>query len=506
VASFSKSGAGTLELTGSAKTNSGSVTLNGGFLKFADAAQLGTSSAATHGNLVFAGGSVEYTGAGSFGRNFLVKNGGAGFHATSGSNALVVNGVSQIDFDDATPATGRTLTLSGASALANTFSAGLLDNTDASRAFSAIVKNGVGQWIVDGAGASLAPDAEVNVNGGVLGFYMNALGTTASNGGINLANNTTLRWEATNNQDLGARLKVADGATATIQVANNTTFNGGLDFAAGANTGTGALVKTGAGNLTLAGAAGTFSGGLTVAQGTVTVNHSTALGSGTATIGNGATMVVNNTVANNIAVNGNGTTGGTLVAPVALGNVSVGDRGTVSRGASIGSFTTTSMTLAAGARLEFKIWDINTQAAGVGYDQYAFGNLNLTGASVDNKIVIKLISMSTASTLGAAGNLSLLQGASGIQTFSFGSFDQNNLSLGANSSVNISDLFTFDTSQFTYTGGAASAASLWAIDFNTNSGAITLTAVPEPSTYGLGLGALALAAAAIRRRRQTKKA
>ena len=85
-------------------------------------------------------------------------------------------------------------------------------------------------------------------------------------------------------------------------------------------------------------------------------------------------------------------------------------------------------------------------------------------------------------------------------------FNAGGLNLGGNNSANISDLFTFDTSQFTYTGGTASAASLWAIDFNTSSGAITLTAVPEPSTYGLGLGALALAAAAIRRRRQTKKA
>jgi MYXO-CTERM domain-containing protein len=114
--------------------------------------------------------------------------------------------------------------------------------------------------------------------------------------------------------------------------------------------------------------------------------------------------------------------------------------------------------------------------------------------------------MSSASTLGAAGNLSLLQGVEGIQTFSFGSFNTGSLNLGANNSANISDLFTFDTSQFTYTGGSASAANLWAIDFDTTNGAITLTAVPEPSTYGLGLGALALAAAAIRRRRQTKKA
>ena len=114
--------------------------------------------------------------------------------------------------------------------------------------------------------------------------------------------------------------------------------------------------------------------------------------------------------------------------------------------------------------------------------------------------------MSDASTFGSAGNLSLLQGAAGIQTFSFGSFTAGGLNLGAsNLGVNVTDLFTFDTSQFTYTGGTASAASLWAIDFNTANGAITLTAVPEPSTYGIGLGALALAAAAIRRRRRQEK-
>jgi MYXO-CTERM domain-containing protein len=91
------------------------------------------------------------------------------------------------------------------------------------------------------------------------------------------------------------------------------------------------------------------------------------------------------------------------------------------------------------------------------------------------------------------------------QQFSFGSFNAGGLNLGSNNSANITDLFTFDTSQFTYTGGSASHASLWSIDFNTANGAITLTAVPEPSTYGIGLGALALAAAAIRRRRRQEK-
>jgi autotransporter-associated beta strand protein len=392
--------------------------------------------------------------------------------------------------------------------LDNTYSAGLLQGGDAAQAFSSIVKNGVGQWIVGGSGnAILAPNAEVNVNVGLLGFYLNALGGPSSTGNVNLANSSTLRWEATNSQDIGARLKVADGASATVKFDNSTTattFNTGFNFVAGANTGTGSLVKSGAGDLILA-AANTFSGGLTVAQGTVTVNNSGALGTGAATVSNTGTLVINNTVTNDIHVTGNGTTGGTLVSTTSLGNVDVGNRGTVARGASIGSFTTSSMTLSGGARLEFKIWDINTKIAGVGYDQYAFGNLDLSGASVSNKVVIKLISLTDGTNLGAAGNLSLMWGVPG-QQFSFGSFNTAGLNLGtSNLGVNITDLFTFDTNQFTYTGGTASHASLWSIDFNTANGAITLTAVPEPSTYGIGLGALALAAAAIRRRRRQEK-
>lgn len=503
--SLSKSGAGTLVLSGSAKTYTGTNTVTGGFLKFADAAQLGASSASVHANLIFNGGAIEFTG-GGFGRKFLVKDGGAGFHATSAVNPLLVNGADQIDFDDTVPATAtsRPLTLSGTSILDNTFSAGLLQGGDAAQAFSSIVKNGVGQWIIDGLGSTLAPNAEVNVNGGLLGFYLNALGGPSSTGNVNLANSSTLRWEVTNNQDLGSRLKVADGATATIKFDNTTsatTFTGGMNF------GTGALVKSGAGDLILA-AANTFSGGLTVAQGKVTVNDTGALGTGAATVGNAGTMVINQSVANNINVNGNGTIGGTLVAPVALGNVSVGDHGTVARGVSIGNFSASSLTLAGGARLEFKIWDI-TKAAGTGYDQYVFNNLDLSGASASNKVVIKLVSLTDGTNLGAAGDLSLIWGAAGIQKFSFGSFNTAGLNLGtSNQGVNITDLFTFDTSQFTYTGGTASHASLWSIDFNTANGAITLTAVPEPSTYGIGLGALALAAAAIRRRKrlQQKKA
>jgi hypothetical protein len=59
----------------------------------------------------------------------------------------------------------------------------VLDSGDAARAFSSIVKNGVGQWIVGGTGNTLDPNVEVNVNAGVLGFYLNALGGTGGAGG-----------------------------------------------------------------------------------------------------------------------------------------------------------------------------------------------------------------------------------------------------------------------------------------------------------------------------------
>ena len=110
--------------------------------------------------------------------------------------------------------------------------------------------------------------------------------------------------------------------------------------------------------------------------------------------------------------------------------------------------------------------------------------------------------MNTATTFGSAVNLDLPTAPANFGTFDFGTYDP----IGTGYSGNISDVFTFDTSQFAYTGGTASDAGLWMINFNDTTGAITLTAVPEPSTYGFGLGALALAAAAIRRRRQTKKA
>jgi len=244
--------------------------------------------------------------------------------------------------------------------------------------------------------------------------------------------------------------------------------------------------KKGTGTLILSGDNSGMTGNNTVTAGVLDVRNANALGAGVTTIGTGANFVSAQQVGFTTAVDGNieVSTGGSI--------------GVAAPGAAIiGNLKVANLTLQGGSNIVLKIWD-GAQAAGTGYDKLDLGTLDLTGASSANRITIKLISMSAAN---AFGNSTLVKPVdqAGFRSFDIGTNDNT-------PGVNVSDLFRFDASQFTYANGSASDAGLWMVNFNDGTGAITLTAVPEPSTYGFGLGALALAAAALRRRRQTKKA
>ena len=88
-----------------------------------------------------------------------------------------------------------------------------------------------------------------------LAFSSGSLGTTGSitmNGG-------TLRWNGTNTQDISSRLVMQAGENATFDTnGNNVTFASAIG-----NSTTGAMIKTGAGTLTLSGV-NTYTGGTTV--------------------------------------------------------------------------------------------------------------------------------------------------------------------------------------------------------------------------------------------------
>jgi autotransporter-associated beta strand protein len=356
----------------------------------------------------------------------------------------------------------------------------------------------------------VAPD--VTINGGLMRL-LDSVGGTATNNGIGdlvLNGGTVSSGTTTGNNSLFVTGAITVNDNATISavdvglnsggvaaastditvVANKTLTFSGTILDDVSNSVPSSFDKMGAGTLVLSGNNTGMTGNNTVSTGVLDVRNVNALGDGLTA---GQMTTVSGTFVSNQTNFG--------TAGAVAGNITVstgGSLGVAAPGvATIGNLNVSDLTLEGGSTIVFKIWD-QAGGVGIGYDKLDLGTLDLAGASSANRITIKLISMSSATTFGNS-TLALPTSPLNFGSFDFGTYDPLS-GLGAN----VSDLFRFDATQFNYAGGTASDAGLWLVDFN--AGAITLTAVPEPSTYGFGLGALALAAAALRRRRQTKKA
>ena len=561
-----KSGAGILILDG-ASGHTGAVTLSAGTLQVGAGGaggSLGSGDVSNDGTLIFDRTGTLLVPGSVTGTGDLVKNGAgtvvlAGTNALSGattinagvlqlgsggnSGSLVTSGITlaagaalRFDRSDAvfdltaelTGPAGSILEQAGSGRtrlmLANPLFAGDVAVTggelaaaaaDALASVGQIVIGSAGTFTVavDGAtGYGLGPD--LFLNGGVLRFLSGtADATTAPMGALNLAGGlisagaevpsynsmvVTGHIDVTDDTVISAR-QVALGFGGTASAPTEIAVASGKSLAITGTLGDdqvsglrSSFEKKGPGALVLAGDNSGLTGAITVSAGTLEVRHADALGLGVA-------------VTNTVTILGGGRLVGdvgTFAAPAAITNAVRLESGSVlGVGAAVGRLQASELTVRGGSTLEFKIRDASL-AAGTGYDRLDLGTLDLSGASSASRITIRLISMSGLSTEGMAANFGRPASQSPV-SFAFGTFDH----VGSTGYVgNISDLFSFDASQFTYTGGTSSDAGLWSIDFNTSNGAITLTAVPEPSTYGFGLGALALAAAAVRRRRQTKKA
>jgi autotransporter-associated beta strand protein len=121
-------------------------------------------------------------------------------------------------------------------------------------------------------------------------------GTNTYSGGTTIANGT---------------LQLGDGLTNNGVVAGNITDNASLTIAnplaqtyAGVISGTGTLLESGPGVLTLS-SSNTFGGGLTVSNGTVVIANVNALGTGNLTLGGGTIQSGNFMFTNNVVVTGN---------------------------------------------------------------------------------------------------------------------------------------------------------------------------------------------------------
>jgi len=298
----------------------------------------------------------------------------------------------------------------------------------------------------------------------------------------------TVRWESGNSSDLSSNLSLGAGAAATLNMNGDVALAGPIAFPNGSV----ALAKSGTGTLTLSGDNSLFTGTFTQLGGLTNITGNNALGSA-AVIISGGRVSINATITNDVTIGAGATLGGTGT----IGGFHTTAPGSVvSPGNSPGTLTVTGNASIVGGTI-FS-WQVQDATNPLKYDEFnVSGTLDLTGASSANPIFFKVVSLDGA-TGHTVGGMPDNFSSQSIRIFNIGTIHALNTG-----GANISDLFSFNFSDFQYTDGSPSNG-FWSIDWNATSGALTLTAVPEPSTYGFGIGALALAAAAIRRRRKTQ--
>ena len=451
--------------TGSTSVAGETAVIKAAFLDDASSS-LGVSTLTDPANLVLgSGATLEFTGSTNAVTTRSFTIGGSATIAASGTGSLEFTTASNFATTGAEPA----LSLSAGAGLVNRFAASLADG---SNPLANLAVDGAGTWILGGAANRFKNDVRIDAGAGAtIGLESGALPSGAT---LAVGNNATLRWEANNSTPVN--LEVAAGSTAKLDLGANTVVFTTAPVVTG--TGSTTLEKQGSGTLQIA-------NGVSAPTVNVTLPANSGLLSVNGTIGNV-------TLASGSRLGGTGT----------VGAANVGTGAILAPGNSPGTLNGDTLVLNGGSVFE---WEVQNATSSTGYDKINLtGNLDLTGANPGSKVSFKIISRLGAgdgNTVGDPLNFGPPNGTSSIRTFNFGVVGGVLL----NSGQNISDVFEFDLTQFTYSDGSASSAGLWSIAWDGGS-AITLTAVPEPSTYGFGLGALALAAAAIRRRRRQAKA
>lgn len=424
-------GAGTLTLSG-ANTYGGSTTASSGIVDVQNSSGLGAGSAT-----VASGAALQMDGSGLNVANALTLN-GAGISSggalrnlannNTWSGTVTLGSASRINSD------ARTLTLNSATTIGGaTF--GLTVGGSGNVNISSVIGTGTGTVTKDGAGTLTLSGA--NTFGGALTVQSGTLAIATIN---NVSANGTLGNSAT------AVTLGSSGNTATLDYTGNTTTSSTKPFAlaaggtgivqvdtsgqtltlSGVISGSGNLVKNGAGTLLLSGA-NTYSGTTAVQSGgAIKISNASALGGSGA--GQGTTVNTGGqlqttlalTIAEPLTLNGTGlatdgallvtANGPTFTGPITLGSIGVrvqnsGAAATISGGITGSGFD---LTLVGSAQ-----WTVDTSPINIGS-----ATLTKDGANI---LVLK-----TANTIGAVN-----QNLGSINIGNAGCLGQGTLTIGS---------------------------------------------------------------------------
>lgn len=333
---LTKSGAGTLTLSGSGWGMSGGLTVSAGTVSVASDNNLvgGTVSLAANTTLAVTGSTtidnaIALTGAATINNGAAVTLSGTLTGSSDltkiGSGNLTLSGDNTGMSGGLTVSAGRVSIASDSNLVAGTVSLGsgtsLIVNgtTTIDNAFSLTGDASIG--VVNGASVTLSgvlsgtstltkisPATLILTNTGNEASFTGGLQIYA--GTLSVASDDALVGGTVTL--FGGTLVVSSAATIdnAIDVAGGSTLQTAAAVTlSGALTGAADLTKSGAGTLTLTGDASGMSGGLTIAAGTVSVASDGNLGSGTVTLSEGTTLAITDgtTIDNTIAVAGDAT-------------------------------------------------------------------------------------------------------------------------------------------------------------------------------------------------------
>ncbi len=453
---LTKAGTGTLTLSG-ANTYTGTTTINAGTLTAAGGSAIADTSQVTLANAATA--RLNLASSETIGN--LSGGGAAGGNVALGANTLTVN-----------------------EAGATTYS-GVISGT------GGLTKAGAGTLTLGGINTYTGA---TSINAGTLA--LNATGTISASSGVANAGNFSIAAAKTIDSMTGAGTTALGANTLTIGDASNTssTYTGVI-------SGTGGLVKAGAGTLTLGGA-NTYSGTTMINAGTLKYGANNAISSGAVVVNDGGTYDLNNfsDTIGALTVNSGATGGSVTTGTGALtlgGNVTSSGgaaNATISGNLALGGATRTFTTTNAADGLT-----VSAAVSGaVGLTKAGAGTLTLSGTNTYSGTTTI-----NAGTLTAAGGSAIadtsqvtlanaatarlnLASSETIGNLSGGGTTGGNVVLGANT------LTVNEAGATTYSGVVSGTGGL------TKTGAGTLT-LSGASTYtgatNINAGTLALGAA-----------